>query len=303
MLIGHRKQWQFLKKSAELEKIPHALLFYGQSHLGKRTLAMEFIKFLDCQNLKNRPCQSCRVCQDIQKGQHPDLIMITPVKKEIQIFQIRDLIWKLSLHPYSAPFKAAIIDQAHLMTSEAQNCFLKTLEEPRGKTLLILITEYPEMLFSTILSRVQKIKFYPVERKEIENYLITQGVPKEKTKLISQLSLGKPGVALEFVLDNQKLEKQDKIIKEILKIGNSDLVSRFQYAKDLAVNSEDTREVLEIWLRYFRNALILTVDKKEKIYSLSKLKNILRTIQKINFLISTTNVNPKLALEILLLEL
>jgi DNA polymerase-3 subunit delta' len=209
----------------------------------------------------------------------------------------------LSLHPYSAPFKAAIIDQAHLMTSEAQNCFLKTLEEPRGKTLLILITEYPEMLFSTILSRVQKIKFYPVERKEIENYLITQGVPKEKTKLISQLSLGKPGVALEFVLDNQKLEKQDKIIKEILKIGNSDLVSRFQYAKDLAVNSEDTREVLEIWLRYFRNALILTVDKKEKIYSLSKLKNILRTIQKINFLISTTNVNPKLALEILLLEL
>jgi len=88
MLIGHQKIWQFLKKAIEMDKLSHAYLFFGEESLGKRKLAKEFIKLLNCQN-SDKPCQTCHSCQDIEKEVHPDLILIEPKKKEIQIAQIR----------------------------------------------------------------------------------------------------------------------------------------------------------------------------------------------------------------------
>lgn len=331
MLVGHKNQWNFLVKAAELDRLSHAYLFSGQEQLGKKTLAIEFVKFLNCQlndfskprtafheNDKaeritqkvvrgKRPCQVCRSCQDTQKDMHPDFILIRPASSrgEIQISQIRELIWKLSLRPYSAPFKTAIIDQAHLMTPEAQNCFLKILEEPKGKALLILMTEYPELLLSTILSRVQKIRFFPVKRTEIENYLINQGISQNKAEYFSSLSLGKPGMAINFFLDAQSLKEQEKLISDLTKISNSDFIFRFQYAKELSLKSPQAiKEVLYIWLQYFREILLKSMkDAVFSYYSLVQLKKILKLIQRTNFLISTTNINSRLALEILLSEI
>ncbi len=247
-MTAHQKQWQFLKKSVELGKLPHALLFYGQQGLGKKALAIEFSKFL------------------IKEISPPDFILIEPQGKEIQIAQIRNLIQKLCFKPYLADFKIAVINKAHLMTQESQNCFLKFLEEPTDKTYLILITEYPAMLVPTILSRVQKIRFFPEKGFEIE--------------------------------DNKEL------ISDLVKITKSDLASRFQYAKNVSL--EDLKETLDTWLRYFRKIFInrLTGQRIEDFnqYSLSKLKEIIRHIQSTKFLISTTNTNPRLALEILLME-
>ena len=168
MLVAHQNQWNFLVKSAELGRLPHALLFSGQEHLGKKKLAIEFAKFL--------------IGQPVEKGTHPDFILVEPEGREIQIAQIRNLIGKLCFKPYLADFKFAVIDNAHLMTKEAQSCFLKFLEEPKGKTILILITEFPELLLPTILSRLQRVKFFPVKSAEIERDLLSQGIPKDKVK-------------------------------------------------------------------------------------------------------------------------
>jgi DNA polymerase-3 subunit delta' len=328
VIVGHKKQWQFLKKSAELGKISHAYLFFGQEKLGKKTLAFEFVKLLNCQNpdFSKRPCQKCPSCQEIQKSlffkveQHPDLAVIEPQrfvsektsikKEEIQISQIRDLNWRLSLHSFSRPFKAAIIDKAHSMNQEAQSCFLKTLEEPKGNTVLILITEYPEMLLATIRSRVQKIKFNPVEKTEIENFLKTQGVSDEKARDLGSVSFGKPGLALDFLNDLKNFENQKQKIAELIKITNknSSLASRFNYAKELFSETIDLKEILEIWLRFFRSILISRLHRDQKSeflehYSLSKLKSLINLIQNSIFLISKTNINPKLAIEVLMLEL
>ena len=293
MVIGHQKQWQFLRKSLELGKRAHAYLFSGETQLGKKKFALEFAKLINGENFDFG---------------HPDLILIEPYEgREIQIIQIRELIQKLSLKPYSAFLKVAMIDQAHLMNSEAQNCFLKTLEEPKGNTILILITEAPETLFPTIRSRCEIIKFYPVKISEIENYLESQGISKEKSKAIARLSLGRPGLAIDFLTNPQKLENQKKIIEELIKIssGKTSLSLRFQYAKDLVMNPE-LSEILNIWLSYFRTLLLeqfLPPEVKKPEYSFSKLKNIIKQIQNTIFLISTKNINPRLALEILMLEL
>ena len=298
MLIGHQKQWQFLKKSAKSGKISHAYLFSGPEHLGKKKIALEFVKLI---NEWQGPAEGGRVVG----GWSPDLILIAPQQGgEIQISQIKELIQKLSLKSYSAPFKCAILDKAHLMNQEAQNCFLKTLEEPKGKTLLVLITESPEMLFPTIRSRCEIIKFFPVKTAEIENYLENQGISRKESAQIIKLSMGRPGLAIDFISDPQKLENQKRIIKELIEISKSDLSFRFQYVRDLSKNP-NLKEILEVWLFYFRSILLgsLTPKFKSPGYTPPRLKNILKKIQSTIFLISNTNINSRLALEILMLEL
>ena len=236
----HQKQQEFLKKSVKLGKIPHALLFSGSSPEKKR-IALEFIGLINNGNLKEG---------------HPDLHIICPDESgEIKICQVRELHSKLSLKSYSASFKSVIIDKAHTLNWEAQSCLLKLLEEPKGDTIFILITEYPERLLPTILSRVERLRFHSA-----------------------------------FPACSQERAK------ELSKICNSDLAQRFQYAKKLAEDSALLSETLEDWLKYFRGALLSDINQ-------SKVVKKLKTIQTIHYLTSTTNVNPKLALEVLMLEL
>ncbi|MFH1841521.1 MAG: DNA polymerase III subunit delta' [Candidatus Nealsonbacteria bacterium] len=312
MIIGHQKQWELLKKSFEISKIPHAYLFCGEKSIGKKKVALEFIKLINCKN--GGPCQKCRDCQDFDKNTHPDFFLIGPEefsndnssvgKKEIKIGQIKELHSRLALRSYSAPFKSVIVDQAHLLNQEAQSAFLKLLEEPKGKTVFILISEFPDMLLQTILSRVEVVKFYPVAQKEIEGFLKIKNISKEDAKKISSFSMGKPGRAISFISDPKKREFQRKKTEEIAKISRSDIASKFQYAKKLSEDPKRLTEILEIWMRYFREILISKAkdEKSFSQYSLLKMRKIIKLVQTINFLISTTNVSPKLALEILMLE-
>ena len=215
MLIGHKKQWQFLKRSAELGRLSHAYLFSGPSKVGKRALAQEWASFL--------------INADIKSRIHPDFDLVLPQlpegeetgKKEIKISQIRDLIWKLSLKPSLAPLKVAILDECHLMNFEAQNSFLKTLEEPKDKTILILISEHPDMLLPTIRSRCEFIKFQPVPKKEIDDYFKKEGIGEKLLQEISEISLGRPGEAMDFISNPQKLNdwkaSAEKLVKKINK--------------------------------------------------------------------------------------
>jgi len=288
MIIGHQKQLSYLKRMVESGRLPHALLFSGQEKLGKKTIALDLISQL----FKETPNR-------LLGGSHPDFIFLSPIQevRQIHINQIRELSWRLSLKPIRTNLIAAIIDQAHLMTSEAQNCFLKTLEEPKGNSLLILITEYPHFLLPTILSRCEIIKFYPVKKKLISDFLEKKEVLKEKIEKICQISLGRPGLAIDFLENPKKLEERENRERELIRISNSNLVNRFEYIKELA-QQENLKETLEIWLNYFRSVFI----KNYSSTSLEHLKNILQQIQKTIFLISTTNINQRLALEILMLE-
>jgi len=307
-IVGHQKQWQFLKKSVELKKLSHAYLFSGEEKLGKKTVALEFIKLI---------CGK----EDVFGREHPDLFLISPeIGTSIQINQIRELNWKLSLKPSLAPFKVALLDKAHLMNEEAQNCLLKTLEEPRGNAILILISEQPERLFPTILSRCQIIKFFPVKRIEIEEYLKAQGFAEKIAKEITELSLGRPGQAMDLAARPQKIEEQKQSINKLLNLSRAPISFRFQLAKEVSQDYPNLREVLESWMSFLRKALISRLvdelrsspriatarvknEGEFREFSISKLKALLWQIQNLIFLISTTNVNPRLALEIFLLEI
>lgn len=278
MILGHQRQLQYLKKMLDFGKIPHALLFSGQEGLGKKKVALEFISWI----LKESPIN------------HPDFILVEPQSSQIQIDQIRELNWRISLKPLKADFKVAIIDNAHLMTKEAQNCFLKTLEEPKGNTLIILISEYPKLLLPTILSRCQQIKFFPVKREEIENYLKEKGLKKEKIDEILAISLGKPGIAISLAENLEKLENFGKLKNDFEKILQMSISARLQYAK-VILEKFSLFEILRIWSISLRSVFLSSLN--------SRTSQLLKEIQKIYFLILTTNVDQRLAFENLILKI
>ncbi|MDD5606358.1 MAG: hypothetical protein PHN37_00620 [Candidatus Pacebacteria bacterium] len=280
MIIGHKKQWEILIKSKNYQ----AFLFSGQESLGKKKIAIEFAKFLRCQG-KQKPCDQCSECLEIEKKISSDFVLVEP-EQDIKINEIREIKRKMFLSTNS--FKIAIIDKAHLMTKDSQNCFLKILEEPHKNTIFVLITEHPDLLLPTILSRVQQIKFFPVSKTEIQQQISEQE--------IIEYSLNQPGKALSLTLE--KIKEYKNIINRLEKIKNYNIGDRFLEAKK--ISQENLSEIFFIWLCYLRKTF-LEQCKNKKNYADTK-KNI-KNLQTISSLLGRTNVNKKLATELLLLEL
>jgi len=312
-IIGHDQQKKFLLALAKSENIPHALIFSGPPKIGKKTVALEFVKSIFCQNknLTNSVCGNCYSCRAINDLTFPDLAYIAPEEegKEIKIDQIWSLTEKLSLKSYDNYYKIGIIDQAHLMNLYAQNALLKTLEEPKGKTVIILITAHPEMLLSTIRSRAQNLKFGIVAKQEIEKHLISLGASESTAKEITILSSGQVGRALDFY-HNPELKKEFlKNLDEIESLCSAEFNDRFNYAKkiiDEAETAEALMQKMEIWERFFRREMLVKIfggKSKFPSQSDSDLKNIVKNLEKLKYLISATNINKRLALENFLLNL
>ncbi len=305
MLVGHKKQWNFLKRTFEAGRLPHAFLFSGQEQLGKKTLAKEFVKLI--------------IGQDIEKEEHLNVLIVDlkDEKQEIGISQIREVLNFLSYKPYHGSLKTVIIDGAEKMNLEAQSCFLKTLEDPKGKTLLILISSRAERLLTTIQSRCQIIKFCDVNKKEIENYLISVGAKQKQAFFLAEFCQGKPGRAMDLFLNPEKLEKDKKEMQELIKIVNSDLAEKFQYTKTINLENSNLKNILGTLQNYLRHLLFLKIGVANSVsqnyfsdtegnfknYSVIKVKEILKLLQNIDIKTSLTNANPKLALEILLMEI
>ena len=279
MIIGHKQQQEFLEKI--IKEGSRSLLFTGPESLGKKTVALSFFTSL----FQEKPFN------------HPDFISINPFEGKIRINQIRELSSRISLKPIKSSSFGVVIDQAHLMNREAQNCFLKTLEEPKSNAVLILVTEYPDFLLPTIFSRCERLKFYPVKKEEIKKYLKENNIIGERADSIINISLGRPGKIINFLENPESLEDRKKVINDLIKIMQAPLSERFQYVQEL-LKREDLRNVLIIWLSYLRESLLLN----NSVGSLSKLKKILNAIQETIFLISNTNTSLKLALEVLVTE-
>jgi DNA polymerase III gamma/tau subunit len=168
-IIGQETAKKLLYSAVKNGRIAHAYLFIGPANLGKFKTALEFAKII--QRPKEEDADS-NIARDresrIEKGSDPDVLIIDPLNndkenssdevKNISIEEIRKLEHHLSFFPYDSKYKIAIVNQAHKFTSEAVNAFLKTLEEPRGNSVIILIAENRHLLPATLVSRTETIR-------------------------------------------------------------------------------------------------------------------------------------------------
>ncbi len=264
---------------------------------------------------------------EIREGQaHPDFVFVKADEKtnNIKIEQIRDLIWKLSLKPAAAPLKAAVIDGSHLMTADSQNCLLKTLEEPGGRTLIILIAQNQRLLLPTIVSRCETVKFNFVPDSEISDFLKKEYSSKSgiaDIDEITRLSFGRPGRAVGFISDPAEFDNWKNEIQHLACAVSGGMGERFKYVKNIS-EQKNIEEILEIWSFYFRSLMLQELKPNKALKPaaeapktfqfsrpaasqsrLAKIVGTLKKIQELDYILSATNVNEKLALESLMLEI
>ncbi len=284
MIIGHKQQQKKLKTLFEKEQIPHALLFSGPGSVGKKTVAKRFLKMINCEG-QNPPCDYCRNCHEINEKIHADVMEVYPQGKEIHIKQIEEAIERTSYKGIKARFKGIVIDKAHLMNLQAQNALLKTLEEPSKNTVIILVSEYPYSLLSTVLSRVFTFKFFLVPEKEIFQFV--------KDHEIVKMSFGKPGKAIEYLNSSEKKIGAENEKKEVEKIMEENIAVRLSVIKKVVEEGRE-EDFLDCWLKAAEEKMINELRKKRKTENYCR---VIKEIEEAIFLYSKTNTNSRLLLE------
>ncbi len=211
-------QWQRLQMQRRAGKLPHALLLTGQQGLGLNHFAHLFMQSLICQvpDSHGQPCGSCAPCRQFQQGVYPDLMQLSLQKDKAHILvdQVRALSEFLSLTHSRDAYKLALISPADRMNINAANSLLKTLEEPPGDTLLILVASTVSLLPATIKSRCQRIQFNRPEAQVARAWLQTQVQDQIEERLL--LAAGAP--CLAATLDAGLLEQYTASVACLLKV-------------------------------------------------------------------------------------
>ncbi len=312
-IISHDYPKSLLGRLLQTGLLPHAYLFEGPDGIGKRRMALEFAKALNCERSGrdgfNDACDQCPACRRVNSGNHPDVVQVTASGAFIKIEQIREAQAAIFLKPYMGRKKVYLIDEADRMNQEAANCFLKTLEEPPADSILILITSRPFALLPTIVSRCQRLRFLPLTSAQIEQYLISKrGVSGEDAKMLAVISLGRLGMALEASVD----EVREELAEFALLLSPSVLqqpVKITEAASRWSADIETTKKAL-LWISlWLRDRILFQVSQDEgKGKALTTPVNLDHALDCFWFIgeinrALNRNINRQLALEVLLMEL
>jgi len=329
-LVGQDRAVSLLQRSLERQSIAHAYLFVGPPHVGKMTLALNLAQALNCEAAKP-PCGECDPCQKIVSAKHADVQIIglandgdsaeTIPRVEIGIDQIRQMQHSSSLPPFEGKYKIFIIDGAEHLSIEAANCLLKTLEEPVGKVIFILLTTNERLLPATVISRCQRLELLPLATTEAESALNKRGIEPPRARFLARLSRGCLGWALSAAFDESLLQQRSERMDRLLDIVNADYEARFAYVTQLAAQFSQSRgsvqEVLDLWLEWWRDLLLVktgcceaitnvdletTLVDMAKGYSLAQIKAFINSIQAAGEQLRQ-NANPRLVLEVLMLSI
>lgn len=199
-ILGHEQNKEFLKKYLQAESRPHALLFCGAEGLGKRALAQQFAKTLLCLHEDGMDgCESCRLLNFADGNiSHPDFLLLAPEEdsRNIKIEQVKEIIRQSAFAPVLSKYKVCIVDGADKMTADASNSFLKLLEEPPQGWVIILIATAENALLPTILSRVVRLRFNPVDVALVKQLLQQQQLTEQEAEVLARVSEGSAGTAL-----------------------------------------------------------------------------------------------------------
>ena len=326
---GHSPLLRQLDKAFREGRHSHAYLLVGPAHVGKRTLAINMAQAVNCLSPEDSPCGECSQCRRIAATQHADVRVIgvrrqgedEPSRKEIGIDEVRDVQHQASLKPYEGRHRVLIFDGAEYMSEQAANALLKTLEEPPPQVLIILLTSREEGLLPTTRSRCQRLELKPLPLSEVTEELVnTRSVSEEQADRLARISMGRLGWALSAIDDPSVMEERTETLERIAQLSVASLEERFSYASELASrfqrNRESAREVLYLWLRWWRDLLLIEEGAEEFVYNVDWtdtlrlraaayntgqvagfIRTMLRTLEALDH-----NANARLALEVLMLD-
>ena len=247
-----------------------AYIFLGERGVGAKECATLFAAALVCKNGDVAPCGSCNACLMARAESHPDIATIAPLdgKRNITVDQIRGVVTDAYTKPYESEKKVYIIAYGDDMNEQAQNAFLKVLEEPPEYAVFVILAENSEVLLQTIRSRCTVIKFNPVPDAKIREYIKTKYPESiEKTDFLVQYAGGVAGDIEKIlntenfqVLRKQSLEKLEELLS--YRILDSYVIAEF-----LEENKEDAELVFKFWQGFLRDILLISQGAKNLVQS------------------------------------
>lgn len=312
-IIGHERITGILGRAIAAGKIAHAYLFIGPEGCGKRKIALSLIKALYCRDANG--CGECTGCTRIASLQHPDLHILEPDGAFIKIDQIRQLQRELSLRPYEAPFKSCIIEAADRFNPAAGNALLKTLEEPPGNALIILLTANPDSVLPTIRSRCQAVSFQQLSEDAVTLVLTGKGIDPETARLAASLANGSPGQAVSLCEEGVILNRRE-LLEQMFHRPGEGITHLFSRSEKIAAEKENLPELLDLLVTFLRDILhvlsgsheIVNRDLLELVQRESMSRSPAKVMEMIEQVIETRtslrrNVNARLAVDVLLMRL
>lgn len=279
MIVGHTKQKKYFQNLIQNDALSHAYLFSGPEMIGKRTFALELANNILGDGFE----------------QNPDFKLIAPKTEDgeskIYIEDIRDLKKFLSLKAYSGGRRVVIFDDAHCLTPEAANAFLKTLEESPVGSLTILVSSVPGLILPTILSRCEEVRFIGASEKEVNNYLGDKKLKQDDKEFLTKLAGGRIGL-MERLISGDGIIEAKKAVDDLRKLLNSGIYEKMDYAKKVH-ETGDYQPRVDYWLNWV-SASVCNSPKNEKI---------VKELLSLSSLVSQPQFNHRLALENFLLNL
>jgi DNA polymerase III subunit delta' len=319
-----------LRHAIKADRLPHGIIFSGHWGIGKRTTAEALAAVFLCENPRNdEPCGKCQSCQAMQGGSHPDYHFITKelarVHDKSGTSKATQIAIQVIRHELSAPAnrkptlgrgKVFVIDEAELMTASAQNALLKTLEEPLGRTLIILLTQSTSQLLATVRSRCQIINFVPLDAKWITKELEKRGISATSAKQAADLSDGSLGAALRWIEDaalepaqelSRRVEtvlagKKAEDLPELLKKSADALAQKALERDPLASKDAATRDGLAVYLSVISRRLRAGFSQERDPVSMEQTCRYIEAVARAEKYLDA-NVNVALVLEQLSLSL
>ena len=333
-ITGHEAAVELLDNSLRNDRLSHAYLFVGPAQVGKMTLAINLAQALNCEK-DDKPCGACSSCQRIMNSQHADVqvidlaagkteITIDQIKEagktKISTDQIKDLEHYASLKPFEGRSRVFIIANSELMSSEAANRLLKTLEEPPPFVHIILLSTSEKAILSTIRSRCQMLELRPIAISAIEKALIEHhGAKTEEAHILARLSSGCMGWAVQASDNADSIMHRKELLETLVSIAKADRLEKFSYSASMASqfskNRAEVQKLLSIWISWWRDLLLIkggcremitnidqreTLFREEVYYDIMDIRNFIISLSQAGTLLKN-NANPRLVLDVLIL--
>ena len=286
-VVGHIDILKYISSAVENNRVSHAYILNGERGSGKKMLANLFAMTLLCETGDNEPCGKCHSCKQAESGNHPDIIRVTHEKpNSISVDDIRTQVNNtVDIKPYQGPYKVYIIPQADMMTPQAQNAILKTIEEPPSYAVFLLLTENAETLLPTINSRCVMLKLRNIKYTLIKKYLMENlEIPDYKADMCTAFAQGNMGRAIMLANSDHFNEIREEAVQLLKHISEMELNEIVAAVKNISVYKLEITDYLDIIMIWYRDVLLYKATKEiDKVVFKDQLQSIKEQARKSSY--------------------
>lgn len=322
-VVGHNNIIEYIENAVTSGNISHAYILNGEKGSGKKLLAKLFAMSLQCENREEDgdACGECSACKKAKSNNHPDIIRVTHEKPTtISVDEIREQVNNdVVIKPYIGPYKIYLIPDADMMSVQAQNALLKTIEEPPAYAVIILLTHNAEILLPTIRSRCVMLKLRNIRDKLVKKYLMEKmELTDYKADLCVAFAQGSIGRAVALASSeffNDIKEEAVHMLRNIDDMQTEDMIEAVKKCATFKLDINDYLDIISIWYRdiliykatknvdsiVFSDQLRSIKDRASK-SSYENIETIIEAIEKAKARLKA-NVNFELTMELLLLTI